>query len=312
GPLFIAPLVALVGHAIIRHRLMDLRLFINRGLAYALTTVIASAVLITISRWIIPDTQTFSLNAEMLIVGVVILALLSSPWQRFFSRVIDPYLFRGRIDHASALRHATRQLTRLMQPHELSATLRQILTEAFVPESFSMSVLPSQGKALEQPSEGAPAGMDLQTLVTLLTDGSSPMVIVAIDISGRITSFNPAATKLLSLTERHRGALLDVLPSEVGWALAFAAAAFWQPRDAEVTIDHDQRGVLHVILSTAVLHDDEARVTGALVVVTDLSAVKTLEKNQRRIEHFAIMARFYAGLAHEIRNPLAAISNFIS
>src|SRR2546422_5298153 len=50
---------------------------------------------------------------------------------------------------------------------------------------------------------------------------------------------------------------------------------------------------------------DEARVTGALVVVTDLSAVKTLEKNQRRIEHFAIMARFYAGLAHEIRNPLA-------
>ncbi len=364
GPFFIAPLVALVGHAIIRHRLMDLRPFINRGLAYALATVVASAVLITISRWTIPETQTFSINAEMLIVVVVVLALLSSP--------------------------------------------TQLLTEAFVPESFSMSVLPSQGKAFEQLSEGAPVGMDLQTLVTLSTDRSSPMVVVvnpagetdarkathdalraagievvvslgrrgqllgavllgsrrsgdayfgndlafieslselasialenallyqqriqmleysdrllesldsavvAIDISGRITSFNPAATKLLSLTERHRGALLDVLPSEVGWALAFAAAGFWQPRDAEVTIDHDQRGVLHVILSTAVLHDDEARVTGALVVVTDLSAVKTLEKNQRRIEHFAIMARFYAGLAHEIRNPLAAISNFIS
>jgi signal transduction histidine kinase len=46
--------------------------------------------------------------------------------------------------------------------------------------------------------------------------------------------------------------------------------------------------------------------------VTDLSAVKTLERNQRRIEHFAMMARFYAGIAHEIRSPLAAISNFIS
>src|SRR5256885_17217293 len=45
------------------------------------------------------------------------------------------------------------------------------------------------------------------------------------------------------------------------------------------------------------------------VVVTDLSAVKALERNQRRVEHFAIMARFYAGIAHEIRNPLAAISN---
>src|SRR5207249_9755543 len=154
-----APLVALFGHAIIRHRLMDLRPFINRGLAYALATVVASAVLITISRWTIPETQTFSLNAEMLIVVVVVLSLLSSPSQRFFSRVIDPYLYRGRIDYASALRHATRQLTRLMQPRELSATLRQILTEAFVPESFSMSVLPSQGKALEQLSEGAPVGM---------------------------------------------------------------------------------------------------------------------------------------------------------
>src|SRR6185295_4762438 len=43
-----------------------------------------------------------------------------------------------------------------------------------------------------------------------------------------------------------------------------------------------------------------------------LSAVKALEKNQRRVEHLALMARFYAGIAHEIRNPLAAISNFIS
>src|SRR5439155_11644500 len=57
---------------------------------------------------------------------------------------------------------------------------------------------------------------------------------------------------------------------------------------------------------------EQQAVAGALAVVTDLSAVKALEKNQRRIEHFAIMARFYAGIAHEIRNPLAAISNFIS
>jgi two-component system sporulation sensor kinase A/two-component system, sporulation sensor kinase E len=70
--------------------------------------------------------------------------------------------------------------------------------------------------------------------------------------------------------------------------------------------------MLHVILSTAVLHDDEKRISGALVVATDLSAVKALERNQRRVEHLAIMARFYAGIAHEIRNPLAAISNLIA
>src|SRR5438552_542164 len=121
----------------------------------------------------------------MLIVVVVVLALLSSPSQRFFSRVIDPYLYRGHIDHASALRHATRQLTRLMQPHELSATLRQILIEAFVPESFAMFVFPLQGRPLEQFSEGAPIGTHLLTLATLLADQSSPMVVV-VNAAGEI------------------------------------------------------------------------------------------------------------------------------
>src|SRR5207249_7108867 len=133
------------------------------------------------------------------------------------------------------------------------------------------------------------------------------------------TLFNSAAERLTGLNaanmKRHqpdRGVFLHVLPSEVAWALAFAVSGSWQPRDVEVTINHGSRGLLHAILSTAVLHDDQKRKIGALVVVTDLSAVKALERNQRRVEHLAIMARFYAGIAHEIRNPLAAISNLIA
>src|SRR3989442_3841671 len=136
--------------------------------------------------------------------------------------------------------------------------------------------------------------------------------VVAIDVAGKITSLNPAAKDLLGLGEEKRGTKLDVLPSELAWALSMGITDSWHPRDVEVTIDHPTRGILHVILSTAVLHDDQEKAAGALVVVTDLSNVKALERNQRRVEHLAIMARFYAGIAHEIRNPLAAISNFIS
>jgi len=136
--------------------------------------------------------------------------------------------------------------------------------------------------------------------------------VVAIDPEGRITSFNPAATRLFALSDEYHGALMHVLPSEIGWALVLALSGGWHPREVEVTIDHVVRGTLPVILSTAVLHDDEKRASGALVVATDLSAVKALERNQRRVEHLAIMARFYAGIAHEIRNPLAAISNLVA
>src|SRR5438445_10916746 len=86
----------------------------------------------------------------------------------------------------------------------------------------------------------------------------------------------------------------------------------WQPREIELSIDQDTRGPVPVVLSTALLHDDRGQITGALAVATDLSTVKALERNQRRVEHLAMMARFYAGIAHEIRSPLAAISNFVS
>ncbi len=410
GPYFTLPLVVLVGHAIIRHRLMDLRLFINRGLAYALAIAITSALIIALTHLLAPGlkTESFLVSPEILIIAFVVLAMLSSPSQRFISRVIDPYLYRGRIDHASALRNAPHQLSRLMQPTELSAELRQILTDVFVPETCVMVVRPLESDVFEQLSEDPPRAIGLQKLAALMTEQSNPAVflvnpsreagtakaaheelsaagieivvtlgrrgqllgavllgprrsgdayfktdlvfieslaelasialenallyrqriqmleysdrlleslesaVVAVDVTGKITSFNPAAGRLFGLIQGNLATSLDVLPSEIGWALAMAVCLSWHSREVEVSMDHESRGLLEVILSTAVLHDEQRRVAGALVVVTDISTVKALERNQRRVEHFAIMARFYAGIAHEIRNPLAAISNFIS
>ena len=409
GPYFSLILVAIVGHAIIRHRLMDLRIFISRGLAYALAMAVVSVLLIAIARIVLPAWGAGALfvHPNLVIVIIVALAMLSNPAQRFISRAIDPYLYRG-IEHPVALRGATRRLSRLMQPGEVASELRQILAEVLVPESFTMLVKSFESDSFEHLSTERPPEVDPRVLAALHAGTSNTALIVvnpavetgtakqihevmrtagveivvtlgrrgqllgvvllgprrsgdayfkndlefiesladlasialenallyrqriqmleysdrllesldsavvAIDISGKITSFNPAATKLLGMSDEYRGALMHVLPSEVGWALVLAVSGGWHPREVEVTIDHAVRGILYVILSTAVLHDDEKRISGALVVVTDLSAVKALERNQRRVEHLAIMARFYAGIAHEIRNPLAAISNFIA
>ena len=410
GPFFALLLVVMVGHAIIRHRLMDLRLVVHRGLVHAIAMAAVSGAVIGVGRltsteW---DDAVVTIDADLLVIAVVTLALLTIPAQRFFQRWIDPYLWRGRIEHASALREATHRLSHLMQPAELSVQLREVLTEAFVPESFSMAARPLEGGTLEQLLADTPAIADLLTIAALMSDQSRPSVlvvnpddanrdrasahnalraagvelvitlarrgtllgavllgprrsgdayfgrdlafiesvaelasialenallyrqsiqtleysgrllesldsaVVAVDEIGKITSFNSAAKSLLGLNDSAAGLPLSALPPEIGWALVFAMTGAWRPRDVEVTIDHEGRGLLPIILSTAVLHDQLRNTAGALVVVTDLSAVKTLERNQRRIEHFAMMARFYAGIAHEIRSPLAAISNFIS
>jgi signal transduction histidine kinase len=409
GPYFALILVAMVGHAIIRHRLMDLRIFVSRGLAYSLAMALVSGLVITATRLALPswDGETLPIDPNLVVVTIVALVMLSNPAQRLLNRAINPYLYRG-IEHPAALQGATRRLSRLMQPPELAAQLRQILAEVLVPESFTMVVKSFQGDLWEQLATDAPTELSPRILAALQAGHSNTTVtivnpadevgavkliheamrsagvevvvtlgrrgqllgfvllgprrsgdayfkndlvfiesladlasialengllyrqriqmleysdrllesldsaVVAMDISGKLTSFNPAAQKLLGLSDEHHGALLHVLPSEIAWALVLAISGGWHPREVEVTIDHAVRGVLHVIISTAVLHDDEGRISGALVVVTDLSAVKALERNQRRVEHLAVMARFYAGIAHEIRNPLTAISNFIS
>jgi signal transduction histidine kinase len=407
GPYFSLLLVGIVGHAIIRHRLMDLRIVVSRGLAYGILILTIFTIALSTARavgW--PD--RIPAQPELLLLAFIALAMLTRPVQFIVNRLVDPYLFRGRIEYASALRQATHRLSHLMQPRQLADELREILTGAVVPELFAMAARPLEAGAFEELTDGPPNLNELVAVAALLfeTPASSALLIdpataragqrvahetlraagievvttlgrrnqllgiillgprrsgdayftrdltfieslaelasialenallyrqriqileysnrlleslnsavVAVDVAGRITSFNPISKSLLGLGDFDKGARLNALPSEVAWGLALAITEAWSPRDVEVTIDHPSRGLVPVILSTATLHDQSNQISGALVVITDLSTVKALERHQRRLEHFTVMARFYAGIAHEIRSPLAAISNFIS
>lgn len=412
GPYFTLLLVLLVGHAIIRHRLMDLRLIIGRGLALLLAGGLLSAVLIFVIRFGLPaaSARSIAMPFEALIIIGVAFITISDAGRKVIARLIDPYLHRGHSDYSTALRQATHRLNHLMQPKQLAAELQAITNDAFVPESFAMTAWREDLGTLEIVSEERElaAPIDLNAVLTLLKHSPSPSAalltsrgektpradaekallkagvevmmilgrrgeifgsvllgarksgdayftkdldyieslaelasislenallyrqriqmleyserllealdsaVVAVDVTGCMTSFNSAAKSLLGLQDADKGSSLSLLPGEIGWALALAIAGPDSPREIELSIDHKDRGLIPVILSTAVLRDENHNATGGLVVVTDLSTVKTLERNQRRIEHLAMMAQFYAGIAHEIRSPLTSISNFIS
>ncbi|PYN29297.1 MAG: hypothetical protein DMD76_01610 [Candidatus Rokuibacteriota bacterium] len=112
GPYFGLVLVAVVGHAIIRHRLMDLRLVVHRGLAQALIIAAITGSTVLFLQTFVPDWHhLLEVPPFLIILGVVVLTILSTPAQRLISRWLDPYLYRGRIEHSSALREATHRLT---------------------------------------------------------------------------------------------------------------------------------------------------------------------------------------------------------
>ncbi len=62
--------------------------------------------------------------------------------------------------------------------------------------------------------------------------------------------------------------------------------------------------------SSSVFHNQDGQVLGALVVLTDITALKRLELQIRRSDRLASLGTLSAGMAHEIKNPLVSIKTF--
>jgi PAS domain S-box-containing protein len=68
---------------------------------------------------------------------------------------------------------------------------------------------------------------------------------------------------------------------------------------------------IHVIFSRTAIRDDRGSVVGSSVVLKDVTTYESLERQLADAEHLATLGELSAGLAHEIKNPLAGIKGAI-
>jgi two-component system sensor histidine kinase PilS (NtrC family) len=133
------------------------------------------------------------------------------------------------------------------------------------------------------------------------------------DREGRITSFNPEAERI---TGRPAASALgrdveEVLPGLRQHALAHENDAS-PPQSRVRTAYTNERGErLHLGLGAYVLKDAEGTPSGHVVIFQDVTHVVEMERELRRSERLAAIGQLSASIAHEIRNPLAAISGSI-
>ena len=67
-------------------------------------------------------------------------------------------------------------------------------------------------------------------------------------------------------------------------------------------------GSKHLLINTGRIHDEKGDLTGAVAVIYDYTHIRELEESARRRERLTELGDLAAGVAHEIRNPLNAIS----
>ena len=145
---------------------------------------------------------------------------------------------------------------------------------------------------------------------------SSDDAILSKDLTGRITSWNPAATRILGYTgeEMIGESILKIIPPELqaDEPVILAKISAGERIEHFETVRITKAGQrLHVSLSISPVRDDSGQIVGAAKILRDISARKRMEQSLLQAEKIAATGRMAATIAHEINNPLEAIVNLI-
>jgi PAS domain S-box-containing protein len=142
---------------------------------------------------------------------------------------------------------------------------------------------------------------------SILRHMESGLVVVGPD--NLITVVNEAAARLLGIHAKEViGQPLDHLMAYgLGQPLHETLLEKAVYANHEAALITTSRQTLPVVLSTSILHSEDDQRSGAILAFSDLSQIKALEEEKRRIERLASIGAFMSGIAHEIKNPLVAI-----
>jgi PAS domain S-box-containing protein len=153
-------------------------------------------------------------------------------------------------------------------------------------------------------------------MANILRDSAD--AIITMDPEDIVTSWNKGAESIFGyLASEMIGQPVDILvPLELqeareleSIARKFRALGAVRSHQTERITKEGRR--IQVIFTRTAIKDDSGKVVGSSSVVKDVTSFRNLERQLADAEHLATLGELSAGLAHEIKNPLAGIKGAI-
>ena len=155
---------------------------------------------------------------------------------------------------------------------------------------------------------------DLQALKDLVFE-SVGSGLIAIDRRHVVTAFNHAAEEMSGLSASHAiGRPWTALFGEEVDLGAVERAVEARERDSrqyEMAMRHPDGSTTPVRVTLSALRAGDGSRAGLIAMCEDLSTIRQMEARVRQADRLATLGRMAANIAHEIRNPLAALTGAI-
>jgi len=136
--------------------------------------------------------------------------------------------------------------------------------------------------------------------------------ILTMDLAGHVTSLNPAAEFITGYEGNEiRLRVQDIFGESIKQVFGHTDEMKERAYRFEGGITKKNGSTAVLGMAASLLKDDRGTVRGIILVFQDITKLIEMEEKVRRQERMATVGSLAAGIAHEIRNPLASLSGSI-
>jgi len=139
--------------------------------------------------------------------------------------------------------------------------------------------------------------------------------VLVVDLSGNITLFNKAAELITgydkeNVINQSYKKVFYTNSNQDSKSAIYTLSTGKESFKRQKQINTNGHEIKNIEFSTSIIHNTIGQTEGVVETFTDVSEIKKLQDRILHIETLAALGEMSANVAHEIRNPLAAISGF--
>ncbi|MBU2575913.1 hypothetical protein KKF64_02410, partial [Patescibacteria group bacterium] len=320
GPLFTFLLVVFIAYAIIRYRLMNIRLILSRIMRYIFTFA-TTFVIVDITLYFFGAFELNLTNTKSVVISslfAVFIIILHDPLQRFFGKITANIFFRGSSDYQKLLQEIGHIIVEEVSQDGLVSSVSKNLRDQLKVQHAHIWILDEEKGVFTVRNSNLPKIGTNSPLVSLLEHSRDSLVTEEVELAQNQVPDKKEYIRLDALVKELRRCNI-ALARRVMLDGKLIAISTLGPKRSKDIFDEELIKIFDVIapqiataLSRTKLYDEAQQFTVKLKKEVDEATSDLLKANVRLKQLDQSKSEFLSIAAHQLRTPITGIKGYIS